>query len=232
MKIALSERLTATEDIRCGSHAGYLAHYKRLENACKRCLAAHNADVKIRQSTPESKLKRKEGARRRYLANPDGMKATRKKWKAANQERVKASAKAYRLANSESVKEYAKRWNEKHPEFMLQYARLHRAANREMYRVYYHERRARERNAPSEPYTTQQILEVHGTDCHICKEPIDLEAARLSGAPGWERGLHLDHVVALVRGGTDLISNVKPSHGLCNLQKHDLDLMRDVISDQ
>ena len=37
---------------------------------------------------------------------------------------------------------------------------------------------------------------------------------------GWQRGLHLDHVVPLSKGGSDLIANVKPSHAQCNLKKN------------
>ena len=80
-------------------------------------------------------------------------------------------------------------------------------------------RRALKLNAPSEQYTTQQILDLYGTDCHICKEPIDLSAPRQAGRKGWEMGLHLEHVIPLILGGTDLIENVKPSHGICNITK-------------
>ena len=68
-------------------------------------------------------------------------------------------------------------------------------------------------------YTTEDILYLWGTDCYLCGEPIDLEANRGPGLPGWERGLHLDHVVPLSAGGTDTLDNVKPSHGQCNLTK-------------
>ena len=81
-------------------------------------------------------------------------------------------------------------------------------------------RRARELFAPSEPYTAELILELYGTDCHICKEPIDLTAPRLVGQTGWQRSLHLDHVLALANGGSDLIENIRPSHALCNVKKH------------
>lgn len=80
-------------------------------------------------------------------------------------------------------------------------------------------RRALKLAAPSEPYTTQDILDLWGSNCYLCGEPIDLEAPRKTGAEGWERGLHLEHVVALSNGGSDLRKNIRPSHGLCNLQK-------------
>ena len=66
----------------------------------------------------------------------------------------------------------------------------------------------------------KDILERYGTSCHICKDPIDLNAPRQVGKEGWERGLHIDHVIPLSRGGDNTIENVKPSHGYCNITKN------------
>ena len=48
----------------------------------------------------------------------------------------------------------------------------------------------------------------------------ELGEVRKVGVEGWEQGLHLDHVVALAKGGNDTLTNVKPSHGLCNIKKN------------
>ncbi len=66
----------------------------------------------------------------------------------------------------------------------------------------------------------KDILEKYGTSCHICKNPIDLDAPRQVGKEGWEEGLHIDHVIPLSRGGDNTIENVKPSHGYCNITKN------------
>lgn len=50
-------------------------------------------------------------------------------------------------------------------------------------------------------------------------QDINWIAPRHPSTPGWELGLQLDHVIPLSKGGTDLISNVFPSHGKCNLNK-------------
>lgn len=69
-------------------------------------------------------------------------------------------------------------------------------------------------------YTDQEVIDLYGTDCHICGKPIDFEAPRQCGKKGWEMGLQIDHIIPLSKGGSDTIDNVKPSHGYCNNIKH------------
>lgn len=95
--------------------------------------------------------------------------------------------------------------------------RAYYAANSEKWDEYRRRRKALKRQG--EPYTTEQVIKLYGTDCHICGEPVDMGAPRQAGTPGWERGLHLDHLVTLYEGGPDVIENIRPSHGLCNLRK-------------
>ena len=68
-------------------------------------------------------------------------------------------------------------------------------------------RRAIKKGATVEDFTPQDVLDKWGTDCHICKKPVDLL--------DW----HMEHVVALVNGGEHSLENVKPSHPKCNLSK-------------
>ena len=84
---------------------------------------------------------------------------------------------------------------------------------------YHNSRRARKYLVESETYTDRLVIQTHGTTCHICSEPIDLDAPRKPGVTGWETGLHLDHVIPLFQGGSDTLDNVKPAHGKCNLKK-------------
>ena len=53
----------------------------------------------------------------------------------------------------------------------------------------------------------------------MCNEEIDLKASRSSGAPGYEKSLWKEHVVAITNGGPDMLDNVKPSHAVCNQRK-------------
>lgn len=79
----------------------------------------------------------------------------------------------------------------------------------------------------TEWYSPQQVLELYGTDCHICNKPIDLNAPRQCGKEGWELGLQIDHVMPLSKGGTDTIDNLRPAHGYCNNTKNATILSRD-----
>ena len=83
-----------------------------------------------------------------------------------------------------------------------------------------HRRRARRLGNGYEKYTRQQVLDIYGTDCHICGKAINLS---VSGKPGyekdWEQGLNLDHVISLADGGPDSLDNVRPSHARCNIDK-------------
>jgi HNH endonuclease len=94
------------------------------------------------------------------------------------------------------------------------------AERKELKQARTHSYRAQKRNTSTEVFTTSLLLETWGTDCHICKLPIDLDAPRRpQDGDGWEYGLHRDHVIALINGGTDTIENCRPSHAVCNLRK-------------
>ena len=80
-------------------------------------------------------------------------------------------------------------------------------------------RKARKLKNGFEFYTEKQVLEKYGTNCYLCGEPIDMNAPRSAKTPGWEYGLHIEHVIDMAFGGPDTLDNVRPSHALCNLKK-------------
>lgn len=133
-----------------------------------------------------------------------------KAWIVENPEKRREIAKKhdtwYRAANKDKIHEYNK---------------LHYKIHRESFEKASARRRARLAEVEHEEYTSQIILDTWGTDCHICGEAIDLTAPRSVRYEGWENGLQLDHVIPISKGGPDIISNVKPSHGGCNRSKGD-----------
>ena len=120
-------------------------------------------------------------------------------------QRNKEQKKEYYQDNKEKIKESKKEYRQNNP---------HKARETDR------KRRALRQANIHEPYTENQVLKLYGTDCHICKKPVNLSANRSPGAPGWQQGLHIDHVIPLSQGGPDTLDNAKPAHGLCNLQKH------------
>ncbi len=85
--------------------------------------------------------------------------------------------------------------------------------------MYDRKRRAKLFNNGIEPYTVLEVLETYGNICHICGNNIDLKLPRQVGKPGWQLGLHIDHLISITNGGPDSLTNVRPSHGICNLSK-------------
>ena len=133
-------------------------------------------------------------------------------------------AKKMRYENPEKHKKRISVWRDKNKEIINAKHKIWRNKNKDKYnaknRKSDHKRRALKKKNGHIPYTEQQVLDMYGTDCHICSKPIDFNAPRNAGAKGWEYGLQLDHVIPISSGGSDTLQNVKPSHGLCNSKKH------------
>ena len=147
----------------------------------------------------------------RYSNNREARREIEKKYRAKNPEVFSRKNKNYYLKNKEKMSESNKRWKEQNPE-------RNSELNRRKERV----RRARKFENGQELYTESAILELYGTVCHLCELAIDMAAPRKVGTPGWELGLHVDHVIPLSKGGPDTLENVRPAHGKCNLQKQNM----------
>ncbi len=130
------------------------------------------------------------------------------KYRAINRDSMrrarKANPEAARLAN---LKWYAK--HGQNPEFRERA----RAASAAWYRlhperwiVYKFQRRARKASASGHA-TLEQIrgrIAFFGWRCAYCRGPFE----------------HIDHVIALSRGGTNWPANLRPACSACNLSKH------------
>jgi 5-methylcytosine-specific restriction endonuclease McrA len=125
-------------------------------------------------------------------------------WYSKNKESSALISRRWRANNPEKAKEVSTEYAKRNPEVGASRARR---------------RRARKNSAITEKYTEIQLIEFYGSNCHICKTPIDLLAPRKTGKPNWEIGLHIDHLVPISKGGNDTIENVRPSHGLCNVKR-------------
>lgn len=168
--------------------------------------AGYSSHVKLKQSPCDLCTDARNAYRRSYYKqHPEKKRAQDLRYLATHPgQRDKYDAK-YREHNREKTRAASLRWNKEHPERM-------RIASRK--------RRALKLGNGSETYTEEQIFNLHGTTCYLCKNAIDLLAPRSIGKQeGWELGLHIDHVVPIIAGGPDTLENVRPAHAICNMRK-------------
>jgi 5-methylcytosine-specific restriction endonuclease McrA len=193
-----------------------------------RCRSCANADAKIYYADPDKEKKRiaKATERLRNLSDPFSTCI------GCNAIKPATSDFFYRSKNTKSGIEgtcrscrsaYQKTYYEQNFEQICASQKIYNKADPERYkataRSKNRRRKAKRLNNGFEIYTEFQVLDLFGTDCYICKEPIDLEASRKCGIEGWQRSLHIDHVLPMSKGGPDTLSNVRPSHAECNLIK-------------
>ena len=115
----------------------------------------------------------------------------------------------YYAQNSKKIYEINRLWAAKNPEKVKGYSRRMTA-----------KRKALKLSNGHSPYTDKEVFSLYGTDCHICKEPIDFNAPRQAYiGEGWELGLQFDHLIPLTKGGSDNLENIRPSHALCTIKK-------------
>lgn len=177
----------------------------RLDGLSWRCKVCHAQMNKKYLQTEEYKAKARIKSRIRYHANKDAINAKSRADRASNLEEKRNYARNWRNARKDQVNAQKKIWRLNNPEKVKESTRISKN---------------KRRGAKVENYTTQQALALYGSDCYLCKAPIDLTAPRWTAVPGWEYGLHLDHVIRISEGGKDCLENVRPSHALCNLRRH------------
>ena len=185
-----------------------------LKSWCRDCTQEYREAnrEKIRQKAREYRQDNPEKIRqadKKYRQdNPDTFSRANKKYRQANLEKIRQKHKEYRKANPEKIKESKKKWAQANPE-----------KDKEGRRKNERKRRALKLENGHSPYTETEVLNLYGTDCHLCSQPIDFEAPRRFNKPGWELGLHIDHIIPISKGGSDTLENVKPAHGRCNVSK-------------
>lgn len=160
--------------------------------------------TKAKCGTPSGYVTHKNAKQEACEACKEAKRIESKAWRKANAEKDRISKRKWSEANIEKVRTKNKNWNH---------------SNRDKREASKRKRRALERGNAHEPYTVLQVLEAYGTDCHLCGKGIDLKAPRTASIKGYEFGLQVDHVIPLVKGGSDNLSNVRPSHALCNMRK-------------
>jgi 5-methylcytosine-specific restriction endonuclease McrA len=126
----------------------------------------------------------------------------------------------YRISQNKITSNYRKNNPKKHSESNKKWYHENIDSAREINRRASRKRNALKKNNGVSFYTENEVIDIYGTKCHICKNEIDFLAPRRVGARNWQNSLHIDHVVPISKGGKDSIENVKPSHALCNIIKN------------
>lgn len=202
---------------KCGTYTGWNAHNRSKEAPCDPCRKARNDYLAKWREVNKKALKEKQS--KYYLDNKERLREQSRSYYQAHKQETYENTKAWRKANPEKAAEYRKKWIEANPEKNREAKAEWYKRNPEYGRLKQHKRRSRMYSVENEKYTEAQVLEAYGTDCHICLEPIDLEAPRRTNREGWENGLHLDHLVSIAKGGSNTLENIRPAHGLCNTKK-------------
>lgn len=128
------------------------------------------------------------------LANAEKYKASQASHYAENREKKLAYQRAYYLLNKEKVREYKSEYH---------------VQNREILRVIYRNKKARRKSAEGH-HTIDDINRIRGLQCGKCAY------CRVS----LKSGEHVDHITALVNGGSNWPGNLQLLCEPCNLSKH------------
>lgn len=156
----------------------------------------------------ECKVCSKKNCNEYYNNNKEKLIKKADKWNKANPEKTRLKNQKWRKNNSQKIKISSKTWIKNNLD-------KHRANKRSQQ----NRRKAKKKGNGWEPYTEEQMLSKYGSICYLCNEEIDFKAPRQCGKPGWERSFWIEHVIPVSKGGPDTLDNVRPSHGLCNLNK-------------
>jgi hypothetical protein len=149
--------------------------------------------AKWREQNPEKAAENakrwREYGKKFMAANPDKVQDSKQRYKRS--EKGRASDRRFRERHKDSERERQRRWEVQNPEKST---------------AKHHRRRARMRNAPGH-FTHLEwaaLCEQFKHRCALCRE---------------KRKLTVDHIVPLIKGGTNWIANIQPLCLSCNSRK-------------
>lgn len=202
-----------------------LAKAKAMKDYCNHCLETYERLSQLEENSQVKVDKEKMATLPGKRSNKKASEMTPEEYE-QNRIFLRAYSDLYKELVDEQLKEYQRlyhiNYKKNHPEKLQEYSKKNYKENPEYYHNSARARRARVIEAYREPYSTDDVLRMWGMACHLCGELVDLDAPRHVLAKendGWQRGLHLDHVIPLSQGGPDIVENVKPSHAVCNLSR-------------
>lgn len=168
-----------------------------------------------------------ECARRRSRSNPERRRAHCAAYRAKDAEKKKAARRAYALANADKIAEQGRKLRDakpehekarhiayyaKHQEKVRETCAAYRAAYPEKKAAHCRNRRARARMAEGSHTAEdiQRIYTVQNGKCACCKKKVGMK-------------YHVDHIIALSKGGSNWPANLQILCPPCNTRKHNHD---------
>lgn len=191
-------RATHLDEVRARERAAYADDPEKYREK-QRKYVQRNLD-KVRERW---KLQRVKHAKKRSAA----MRA----WRERNRGHVKAYQDKYESARRDTRKVIRREVYAANPHPHREAKRKWRKANPEKVRILRHIRRARKRNAEGR-YSladVQRLFVLQRGKCPVCRLSL--------------KEYHVDHIVALARGGSNHPVNLQLLHPLCNMRKTDKD---------
>lgn len=166
----------------------------------------------IPRFTPEQKEKARESQKRSIMKNHEAIRIRRSEKYRANKESILEQRRKYYEQNKDSVLEQRAEYRKQNREKVLQANAAWRAENKEKIYELNRNYRAAKRGAEGSHTKTdiQRIYELQRGCCAACSEPV-----KKSG----NNRFHVDHILALSRGGSNYPENLQLLCMFCNLSK-------------
>lgn len=174
-------------------HRGHIVN----RHAAGGCADCRKIDGKIAPKSPLSPAQCKARAKRSRA------------WRAANPERVKELNRIHYLADIKGRIAYAQEWAARNPERFKESKRRCDRKRKQKKLAETRNRRARKK-AASGVHTAADIEAIRVAQrnkCAYCREPLP------------KRGWHVDHVIAIIRGGSNDRRNLQITCDFCNESK-------------
>ena len=188
----------------CAKYAGKAYREKNKEKHLERCRNWRDANrekiskynkAKYRKDKAQSAKNAREWRKR----NPLSVIATKKKYYEKNKDKLREESREWKKKNPEKVRKIRESWNGKNPERLRELRRAARAA-----------RRARMANSEGRHSAddVRRIGDLQKWMCASCRKDL------------LKSGHHVDHIVAIINGGTNWPENIQLLCPTCNLSKN------------
>lgn len=202
---------------------GYQSRCKNCENESHARYRAQNPDIireRNKQYRSQNPDKCRELTKQWNIQNRDDVKRYRNLYYIRNRDEILEYQSRYRAENADAVHERIKRWRIRNFNKIREYQARYHTANRSKARANQHLRRARKRAAEGthsaadmrEQFTRQKGI------CYYCDCKL-INPFKPKPKTTVKRIAHWEHIIPLVRGGRNDLSNLVWACADCNLSK-------------